>query len=286
MRFLSYSTSEGTGVGVRRDDGYRGIPASAANFPGTLDSLVARGRGALAAAHALLRDAPVVDLSKATYLPPLARPPKILCIGLNYVDHAKEGNFEPPTYPTVFARFASCLTGHRQPIVRPALSAKLDYEAELVAILGKGGRNIPLERALDHVIGYSLFNDASIRDYQVRTPQWTIGKNFDSTGAFGPELVTADELPPGADGLRITSRLNGETVQNANTREMIFKVADLVSILSQTMTLEAGDMIVTGTPAGVGFARKPPLWMKPGDVCEIEIEGIGTLSNPIIAEQA
>jgi 2-keto-4-pentenoate hydratase/2-oxohepta-3-ene-1,7-dioic acid hydratase in catechol pathway len=286
MRFLSYSTSDGIGVGIRRDDVYRGLTASAANFPGTLDSLVARGRDALDAAHAVLHDAPVVDLSKAKYLPPLTRPPKILCIGLNYVDHAKEGNFEPPTYPTVFARFASCLTGHRQAIVRPALSTKLDYEAELVAIIGKGGRNLALGRALDHVIGYSIFNDASIRDYQVKTPQWTIGKNFDSTGAFGPELVTADELPRGADGLRISSRLNGETVQNANTRDMIFKVADLVSILSQTMTLEAGDVIVTGTPAGVGFARKPPLWMKPGDVCEVEIEGIGTLSNPVADERA
>jgi 2-keto-4-pentenoate hydratase/2-oxohepta-3-ene-1,7-dioic acid hydratase in catechol pathway len=284
MRFISFKTSEGVGIGVRCDDGYRGLTAAAEKFPGTLDALVARGRSALEAAHEVLRTAPLLDSPRLEYLPPLSAPPKILCIGLNYLDHAREGNFEAPSYPSVFVRFPSCLTGHLQPIVRPVLSKKLDYEAELVAIVGKGGRHIAKERALDHVIGYSLFNDASIRDYQVKTSQWTIGKNFDATGAFGPELVTADELPPGADGLQIRSRLNGETLQNANTREMIFNVSELVSILSQTMTLQAGDVIVTGTPAGVGFARKPPLWMKPGDVCEIEVERIGTLRNPIIDE--
>jgi 2-keto-4-pentenoate hydratase/2-oxohepta-3-ene-1,7-dioic acid hydratase in catechol pathway len=285
MRFTAFRTRDGQGLAIRDGGAHRGLLDSSAHFPGTLDSLVARGRAALESAQEALRGASAVDLSQATYLPPLRSPPKILCIGFNYLDHAKEGNFEAPGYPTVFARFASCLTGHLQPIVRPILSSKLDYEAELVAIIGQGGRNIEKGRALDHVVGYSLFNDASIRDYQVRTSQWTIGKNFDSTGAFGPELVTSDELPSGADGLQISSRLNGEKVQNANTRDMIFKVADLVSILSQTMTLEAGDVIVTGTPAGVGFARKPPLWMKPGDLCEVEIEGIGTLSNPIVDAQ-
>jgi acylpyruvate hydrolase len=284
MRFSSFRNLDGEGLAVRDGEGHRGLPATSARFPGTLDALLGRGPAALADAHELLLAAPRVDLSQATYLPPLRSPPKILCIGLNYRDHAKESRLETPDYPTVFARFPACLIGHRQPIVRPVVSSRLDYEAELVAIIGKGGRNIGRDRALEHVIGYSLFNDASIRDYQMKTTQWTIGKNFDSTGAFGPELVTADELPPGAKGLQIKSRLNGETVQNGNTGDMLFSVADLVSILSDTMTLQAGDMIVTGTPAGVGSARKPPLWMKPGDVCEVEIEGIGTLSNPVIDE--
>ena len=284
MRFISFRNQDGEGLAVRDGDGHRGLSATSTWFPGTLDALLSRGPTALEEAHEILRAAPHVDLAQATHLPPLRSPPKILCIGLNYLDHAKEGRFDVPDYPTVFARFPACLIGHRQPIVRPAISTKLDYEAELVAIIGKGGRNIDRDRALDHVVGYSLFNDASIRDYQVKTTQWTVGKNFDSTGAFGPELVTADELPAGAKGLQIRARLNGETVQNGNTSDMIFGVADLVSILSNTMTLQAGDMIVTGTPAGVGFARKPPLWMKPGDLCEIEIDGIGTLSNPVVDE--
>jgi 2-keto-4-pentenoate hydratase/2-oxohepta-3-ene-1,7-dioic acid hydratase in catechol pathway len=165
------------------------------------------------------------------------------------------------------------------------LSSQLDYEGELVAVVGKSGRHIAEHDALDHVLGYSLFNDASIRDYQTKSPQWTVGKNFDGTGAFGPMLVTEDELPPGAAGLQIQTRLNGQIVQNASTSDMVFSVARLISILSEAMTLEAGDIIVTGTPAGVGVARKPQLFMKHGDICEVEIEKIGILTNRIEDEK-
>jgi 2-keto-4-pentenoate hydratase/2-oxohepta-3-ene-1,7-dioic acid hydratase in catechol pathway len=166
----------------------------------------------------------------------------------------------------------------------PRVSSQFDYEAELVAVIGKGGRYIPREQALEHVAGYSIFNDGSLRDYQTRTHQWMLGKNFDASGAFGPEFVTADELPPGAAGLRIQCRLNGQTVQDANTRDMIFDVATLVSACSEAMALSPGDIVITGTPSGVGMARKPPLWMKAGDLCEVEIEGLGVLANPIAEE--
>jgi 2-keto-4-pentenoate hydratase/2-oxohepta-3-ene-1,7-dioic acid hydratase in catechol pathway len=214
-------------------------------------------------------------------LPPLPVPGKIICVGLNYVDHSIESGFVPPDYPTIFTRFASSLVGAGAPIIRPRVSTQLDYEGEMVAVIGTGGRHIPEENALDHVIGYSIFNDASVRDYQKKAPQWTIGKNFDGTGAFGPYLVTADELPRGGKGLHIQTRLNGQLVQDASTNDMVFSVAKLISILSEAITLSPGDVIVSGTPAGVGMARKPPLFMKHGDLCEIEIEGIGVLRNPV-----
>jgi 2-keto-4-pentenoate hydratase/2-oxohepta-3-ene-1,7-dioic acid hydratase in catechol pathway len=161
---------------------------------------------------------------------------------------------------------------------------QLDFEGELAAVVGKAGRCIPKSAALDHICAYSVFNDASIRDFQSRTPQWTLGKNFDGTGAFGPELVTADELPPGCAGLRLQTRLNGVVMQSASTADMIFDVATLVAEISEAITLSPGDVIVTGTPAGVGLARVPPVWMKAGDICEVEIEGVGLLSNPVAEE--
>jgi acylpyruvate hydrolase len=151
-------------------------------------------------------------------------------------------------------------------------------------VIGKGGRHIPAAAALDHVIGYSIFNDVSVRDYQFKTPQWTVGKNFDDTGAFGPSLVTADELPPGCKGLLLQTRLNGEVVQSASTDDMVFDVATLIAVISEAITLRSGDVIVAGTPSGVGVSRKPPLFMKPGDIVEVEIDKIGILSNPIIEE--
>ena len=224
-----------------------------------------------------------VDGRDVRFFPPLARPGKIICVGLNYVDHAAEAGFELPLFPTLFVRFASSLVGHRAPLVKPSVSDAFDFEGELVAIIGRGGRHIDEADALEHVIGYSIFNDASVRDYQMKTTQWTAGKNFDGTGAFGPWIVTADALPQGATGLKLETRLNGEIVQSASTADMIFPVAKLVAILSSFMTLEAGDVIVTGTPAGVGMTRTPPLYMKPGDLCEVEIEGIGLLSNRVEA---
>ena len=287
MRFIAYRDAEERGIGViTGDGGYRGVGESDATYPGTLEALIAAGPDSLAAAYDRLSRAPVLDESAITFLPPLSNPPKILCVGLNYADHSAESGFKQPDYPTLFGRFASSLVAHKAPIIRPRISHQLDYEGEIVAIIGKRGRHVAKADALSHVAGYSLFNEASVRDYQFKAPQWTVGKNFDGTSAFGPAFVTADELPPGVRGLRLRTRLNGETVQDASTDDMVFDVATLISIISEAITLEAGDLLVTGTPAGVGLARKPPLWMKPGDVCEVEVEGLGTLSNPIEDEPA
>lgn len=230
--------------------------------------------------------APVLDMGGVKLLPPLPKPGKIICVGLNYADHAAESPYDAPDYPTLFPRFTTSLIADGDPIVRPRISHELDFEGELVAIIGTTGRNIPKAKATSHVAAYSIFNDGSVRDYQFKAPQWTVGKNFDDTGAFGPYAVTADELPDGAKGLKLQTRLNGEVVQSASTDDLLFPVADLISIISEAITLEAGDIIVTGTPAGIGWARTPKLFMKPGDVVEVEIEGIGTLRNPVVDEAA
>ena len=221
------------------------------------------------------------NLSNITFKIPIEKPGKIVCLGLNYADHAKEGGNARPEYPSFFMRGSSSLTAHLSPIVRPKVSDKLDYEAELAFIVGKQARHLTLENALDCVAGYSIFNDGSIRDYQRKTTQWTIGKNFDQTGAFGPYLVTPDELPSGCHGLNIQSRLNGQVMQNANTKDFLWGVAETIVLITECMTLEPGDVVITGTPAGVGYARRPPVFMKPGDICEIEIESIGILQNTI-----
>src|ERR1700689_1069560 len=285
MRFLTFKSKGVRGTGVVDASGaVRGLLAGDNRFPGSLDQLVVAGAAALAAAGKDLAAGPLFDPQQLELLPPLPASQKIICIGLNYSAHADEGGFEPPDYPAVFTRFNSSLIGHQAPLVRPKVSDKFDYEGELVVVIGRGGRAISKDAALSHVIGYSIFNDGSVRDYPMKSPQWTIGKNFDGTGAFGPHLVTADELPSGANGLRLKTRLNGQVVQDASTSELIFDVKTLISILSEAFTLESGDIIVSGTPSGVGFARKPPLWMKAGDVCEVEIEGVGTLVNPVADE--
>ena len=282
MRFISFLQGNAIGLGVQGGDGqFRGLLDSDPAYPGSLDALIRKGPSALSRAGAILSKGATVDLGQVKFLPPLIRSPKIICIGLNYADHITESGIKPPEYPTVFARFASSLIGHGAPIIRPGVSTQLDYEGELVAVIGKTGRHISKEDALDHVAGYALFNDATIRDYQFKSPQWTVGKNFDGTGAFGPEFITADELAPGAKGLMLRTRLNGVVVQEASIDDMIFDVATLVATLSEAFTLEAGDVIVTGTPSGVGLARKPPLWMRPDDICEVEVDGFMTLSNPI-----
>jgi acylpyruvate hydrolase len=287
MQFAAYRQNGIEGLAAaQKHGGFHGYSVTHSSYPGSLTNLVAGGIERLLAAGRVLLSAPAVDLAGVELLPPLPTPPKVICIGLNYADHSAESGFEVPTYPTVFARFNSSLIGHGTPIVRPRVSKQLDYEGEFVAVIGRGGRDIPKATALDHVIAYSLFNDASIRDYQFKAPQWTVGKNFDNSGPFGPYLVTADELPPGCAGLRLQTRLNGEVVQSASTDDLVFDVATLVSTLSEAFTLEPGDIIVTGTPSGVGLARKPPLWMKPGDVCEVEMEGLGVLSNPIVDQDA
>ena len=226
-------------------------------------------------------DAQAVMLADVELLAPVPRPGKIICIGLNYRAHAIEGGNAIPDYPAVFMRGATSLTASGGPILYPECSDKLDYEAELAVVIGRTATRVSVANALDHVAGYSCFNDGSVRDYQRKSTQWTMGKNFDCTGGFGPELVTPDELPAGASGLRIVARLNGQVMQDSSTADMIFDVATLVATLSEAMTLEPGDVIATGTPSGVGYARKPPVYMRPGDVIEIEIEGLGTLTNTV-----
>lgn len=283
MRFLRFSKDGEVGLAVGDGKSFRGFTASQKDYPGDLTpALLAKSD--IADIGTILSAGDEIDLGAIDFLPPINGASKMICVGLNYADHSKETGFKVPDHPTVFPRFSSSVIGHEAPIIRPHQSDQLDYEGEIAVILAKGGRYITPEDALSHVLGYALFNDASIRDYQLRTPQWTIGKNFDGTGAFGPFLVTADELPAGASGLSIQTRLNGIVVQDANTRDLVFSVAALISDLSQTLRLEIGDVIITGTPAGVGAGRTPPLWMKDGDVCEIEVEGIGLLRNSIANE--
>lgn len=217
---------------------------------------------------------------------PLDAPGKVLCLGLNYAEHAAEGGFAVPDYPAMFIRVRSSLIPAGAALVRPTASETLDYEAELMVVIGKPARHVTKAKALDHVFGYTIFNDGSVREFQRRSAQWTPGKNFESTGPIGPVVVTPDELPAGAAGLRIQTRLNGQVMQDSNTSDMIFPVAETIATLSEVMRLEPGDMIAMGTPPGVGHARKPPVWMRPGDTVEIEIEGIGICRNPIVAEGA
>lgn len=280
MRISMFSADSRCGIGVWRDRRLYGWMEGDTAYPGDLDTILARGEG-LAELGAAFCSAPELDSARIRYLPPLRRPSKILCSGLNYRDHAEETGMQLPEWPAVFARFASCLTGHNEELLRPSVSEQFDYEGELAFVVGRKARSVDRADALSYVAAYSVFNDASLRDWQLRTSQWTLGKNFDATGGFGPWLVTPDELPPGAEGLRLRTRLDGLLVQDGDTADMVFGVASLIEILSRAMTLMPGDLVITGTPAGVGFTRKPPLFMKPGDVCEVEIDGIGLLRNTV-----
>lgn len=280
MKFLQFSLHGERHLGLVRGNEVRSLGLH------DMGDLLAAGVDLCSFATEAGEHGPVFALDSVSCLPPLARPPKIICIGLNYADHTRESIYEQPSYPTVFNRFHTSLTGHGQAIVRPLASDSLDFEGELAVVLKSGGRHIARAAALEHVAGYSIFNDGSVREFQFKSPQWTIGKNFDATGGFGPFLVTPDELPPGASGLRLETRLNGVVVQSANTADMLFDVAALISILSEAVTLEAGDVIVAGTPSGIGWAREPRLLMRHGDVCEVAIEGLGVLVNPIADEAA
>ncbi len=279
MRFVRYEIGNAVGLGLEQDGVLRGLPVGELPFSTLEAALQADQIEALAKA---LSPAPEVDVELITYLPPLQRPGKIICVGLNYADHTIESKYEQPDYPTLFNRFSTSLIGHGQSLVKPSFSNSFDFEGEMVAVIGKPGRSISKADALSHVAGYSVFNDGSVREYQFKAPQWTVGKNFDDTGAFGPAFVTADELPSGGTGLKIETRLNGEVMQSATTSDMIFSVADCIHIISEAITLEAGDIIVSGTPAGIGWARDPKVLMQQGDVCEVEVEGIGLLRNPVV----
>ena len=283
MRIIHFETGSVRGIAADDGSGWHGLTERESGFPGFLPDLIMQGADLLRTGRDLLR-MHAIDLNAVRILPPVPKPPKIICVGLNYDDHLEESGLKKPVYPEIFARFATSLIAHGEPIRQPPESSTLDYEAELAVVIGRRGRRISRDRALDHVAGYSLFNDATIRDFQLRTPQWTMGKNFDGTGAFGPWLVTPDALPPGAHGLRIQGRLNGRVMQDTSTDRLIFNVPTLIELISVAISLEPGDVIITGTPGGVGAARKPPVFMQPGDVFEVEIEGMGVLSNPVQRE--
>jgi 2-keto-4-pentenoate hydratase/2-oxohepta-3-ene-1,7-dioic acid hydratase in catechol pathway len=280
MRIAHFEARGALGIAADEGSGWHGLTQRDGEFPGTLPELITQGADLLRIGRSLGKS-PEIDLNSVRLLPPVPTPPKILCVGLNYDDHLAESGLKKPEYPEIFARFATSLIAHQEPIRRPRESAALDYEAELAVVIGKPGRRISPEHALDHVVGYSLFNDATVRDFQLRTPQWTMGKNFDGTGSFGPWLVTPDAVPPGARDLRIQGRLNGRLMQDASTDQLIFSVASLIEMISVAISLERGDVIITGTPGGVGVARIPPVFMKPGDIFEVEIEKIGVLTNPV-----
>lgn len=248
----------------------------------SLDDLLGKegGLGQLGQAAA---GGPSLDLKSVKLLPPVLRPPKILCIGLNYRDHCRENNVPIPPNPVIFSKFTTALTGAGDPIVMPSITQKLDYEAELAVVIGRGGKHIPESQALSHVAGYTAMNDVSARDIQFGDGQWIRGKTLDTFAPLGPWLVTPDELGD-PNRLAIRCRLNGQTVQDSSTGEMIFPVPVLIAFISQAITLLPGDVISTGTPHGVGVFRKPPLFMRPGDAVEVEIEKIGTLRNPVTAE--
>ena len=285
MKYLVGETTDGTAVFAVEGDEAVNLTALDANAGSDLMSLIADP--ALAESLVAKMDGadrvPVASIKPAL---PVANPGTIICLGLNYTDHIKEGGYEIPDYPALFMRGRNSIMAAGAPLVRPSCSDQLDYEAELMFIIGKGGRHIAEADALDHVFGYTVFNDGSVRDYQRKTHQWTPGKNFDNTGAIGPFVVTPDEVPAGAAGLKIESRVGDEILQSSNTANMIWSVAQTIATISEYTTLEPGDLIAMGTPPGVGHAKKPnPRWLVPGEVVDIEIEGIGVCSSPIVDEK-
>jgi len=292
MKIVGFRADRSRRIGVVEGDSVIDIQQVDESAPHDLGVWLRRNRGDLTPLADLAKKAPASarrPLKGLQYDLPVARPPKIVCLGLNYLEHVKEGTQRDniPKFPTIFFRGLTSMVPHEQPIIRPQVSETLDYEAELMLIVGKEAKHLTMDNAYSCIAGYSCGNEGSIREFQRKTTQWAMGKNFDQTGGFGPWMVTADELPPGAKGLKIQSRLNGQVMQSDNTDNMMFPVAEMLVYLTQGITLEPGDVIFTGTPSGVGHARKPnPVWMKNGDVCEVEIEGVGVLRNPIEDEKA
>lgn len=290
MKIVGFVSAGEPRVGLLDGEEVIDLQTADPSLPADLGAILAKTGGDLNPVAALARKSPASarrPLKDIVYGLPVARPGKIICLGLNYMDHVKEGPQRDniPKFPTIFMRSTTSLAPHQSPLIRPRVSETFDYEAELVAIIGKRARHVSAADAPSFIAGWSCFNEGSIREFQRRTTQWDLGKNFDRTGGFGPWMVSADELPSAGKGLKIQSRLNGQVMQSDNTDNMMFPVAETIAYVTQAMTLEPGDLLVTGTPSGVGHARKPPVWMKGGDVCEIEIEGIGTLRNPVADEQ-
>lgn len=286
MRLVSFKAADGPRIGVVVGDKVVDISAVDSSAPRDMQMAIAEGQlEAIKSIAAKADEDAHLAYDSLELMMPISRPGKILCLGLNYMEHVQEGPFDKQPYPTVFMRSVSSMCAANEPIIVPKVTETLDYEAELALVIGKSSRHLTPENALEAVAGYTCSNDGSVRLFQRHTIQWTMGKNFDKTGPIGPDFVTADELPAGAKGLKIECRMNGETVQSSTTDMMIFDVVETLVYLTQGMTLEPGDIILTGTPSGVGQARQPPLWMKDGDRVEVEIEGVGLLSNPVVAEK-
>ncbi|MBW3596257.1 MAG: fumarylacetoacetate hydrolase family protein [Planctomycetes bacterium] len=286
MQLATYQSDSGPRVAGVRDDGYVDLSSADPQLPAAMSELLALGREGLERTRrAVQSGAPLSADRPIKLLAPVPRPGKVICVGLNYADHAAESGAAPPEEPVIFNKFPTSVCGHEDPIVLPRLSEQVDYEAELVVVIGEGGRHIPEERALEHVAGYCCGHDVSARDWQLGKPgrQWLLGKTFDTFAPFGPHLVTADEVgDPGDLGIRL--RLGGRTMQDSSTRQLIFSIPKLLAYISSVCRLEPGDVLFTGTPPGVGMARKPPVFLQPGDVVEVEIDRLGTLRNPVTAE--
>ncbi len=289
MKIVGFEGQSGPRLGIVEGDQVIDLNAADGKLPTDLGEWLAKNDGDLKPLAEIAKRAPAGarrPLAGLTYRLPVGRPGKIICLGLNYLEHVKEGPQRDniPKFPTIFMRGRTSLVPHEQPILRPRVTETLDYEAELILVVGKRAKHLTAANATSCVAGYSCGNEGSVREFQRKTTQWDMGKNFDRTGGFGPWLVTADELPAAAKGLKIETRLNGKVMQSDNTDNMMFPVVEMLVYITQGMTLEPGDVIFTGTPSGVGFGRTPPVWMKNGDVCEVEIQGVGVLRNPIADE--
>jgi 2-keto-4-pentenoate hydratase/2-oxohepta-3-ene-1,7-dioic acid hydratase in catechol pathway len=287
MRFTTIQTWAGPRAALRRDNVYIDLHASDPNVAPSVRAILEGGPRSLETARLAAErpDAVTYPLEQARYCAPVANPRKIICLGLNYRDHAAESGAPIPREPILFSKYPTALIGHGDAIVLPRVSKEVDFEAELVIVVGKKGRHLSAAAAIEHVAGYTVGHDVSARDWQLKKDgkQWMVGKTFDTFAPVGPELVTVDEVPD-PHALPIRLRINGATMQDSNTSQMIFKVGEILAYLSQVFTLEPGDLIYTGTPPGVGMARKPPVFLKGGDVVEVEIEGLGLLRNPVIDE--
>jgi 2-keto-4-pentenoate hydratase/2-oxohepta-3-ene-1,7-dioic acid hydratase in catechol pathway len=286
VQLVTYQSDSGPRAAGIRDGAYVDLNGVDATLPVDLRELLAAGSQAVARTEAAIQSGQPIPADSVQLLTPIVEPGKIICVGLNYHEHAKESGMEPPPEPVIFSKFTSAVNAPGAPIVLPKVSDQVDYEAELVIVVGSGGRHIPREDALSRVAGYCCGHDVSARDWQLHKPggQWLMGKTFDTFAPFGPMLVTADEVPD-PNNLRIQLRLNGETMQDSTTAEFIFQVEDILAYVSQVCTLLPGDIIYTGTPSGVGAGRKPPVFLKDGDQVEVEIQGLGILTNPVVAEK-
>ncbi len=278
MKLATFQTAQGASYGIVSAKGIVDLKVLIGNRFPDLKSLIA-GNGFAEAAKYLSNSADYRD-NDVTWLPVIPNPDKIVCVGLNYQDHVVETGRDNTEQPAIFLRLPESQVGHKQPIIRPRESKNLDFEAEIAVIIGRGGRRISQQDAWGHIAGYSCYNDGSVRDWQRHTIQWTAGKNFAATGGFGPWMVTADDIPPNSK-MTLSCRLNGERMQHATTEQMIFKIPKIIEYVSTWTSLAPGDVLVTGTPGGVGARRNPPVWMKPGDKVEVEIDKVGILENSI-----